>query len=185
MPLILKTRPSGKDEWCPKYVDTNFSLMPYGKQNIALVAADVEDAVDTAISANADVRRLPDDLDQQLGAATAAVQAALESRNLPAGWVLSTMTYRQVLKVLIGCMQFLRRFAGVTQIATPFIGGAVTLNTQFNQLSALNRQRLLTVAATFNLNTSGLGGTNTLRQILKNVADQLNWPEVKLGGITI
>jgi hypothetical protein len=64
-------------------------------------------------------------------------------------------------------------------------GGAVTLDTRFNQLPQSVRTDLQDMAASFNFDTGSLSGTSTVRAILKALADQ--WPNlsVPFGPLTL
>lgn len=164
-------------EWC---------MSDYGFQPVALVAADVDDPTDAALAANADVTKIPDNLDQQLGpGAVTAVQNALENRNLPAGWVAQALTYRQVLRTIYGFFAFLQRFSVISGNTNPVIGGSVTLETQFNQLPASARQSLRDTASSFGLDISGLSVTSPIRSILKSFADQWGQRSFSIGGIQV
>lgn len=186
---IVGTGNGLKDGNRPKYFDgRKYQALFFGQQRIALVAADVSDEMDTALQSNTDVVRLPDNLDQQIGAALATVQSRLESRNIPADWITGTTTYRTVLKTVIGIFTFMNRFPIITGDLSTFIdNNKVTLNTTWSQLPLLAQQRLAAVAKSMNLDTSSVTGATTLRQLLKGVSDQ--WLAkvggIKLGAITI
>lgn len=158
----------------------------FGFQGDCLCAADVSNADDTAIAAEADVLKVPDNLDATLGAgAVATVQAALEAREIPSQWVTGAFTYRRLIRIINAMFAFVTRFAAVNSFIQPLLSGLVTLDTTFASLSAANRQRLLDTAASFSFNTDGFTGASTMRQILKGVADQWGEREFQLGGITI
>jgi hypothetical protein len=188
LPMVTKAFPPLGNSRVPKYITDGpyaaYAISDYGFQGWCLCAADISDATQTALLLNADVTKIPDNLDQQIGAALATVQAVLEGANIPAGWVTIGMTYRTMLWIILADFKFMQRFLGVTQVLNAFLSGAVTLDTTFGSLSALNRQRLLDTAASLKLDTAGFTGASTLRQILKGVADQMAGPVV-LGGITI
>jgi len=174
----------------PKYVaalsGVDWAAMDYGFQPVMLVAANVDDATDTTATNQADVQRLPDNLDQQIGAAALSiVQNALETRNLPAGWVTNTMTYRELLRTLGGFFAFLQRYSVVANTTGLVIGGTVNLNTQFNQLPQAVRTNLQDTATSLGLSSAGITGTSTIRVILKNIADQWGQKPIIVGAITI
>lgn len=175
---------SDADPRTPKYATGSgfpWAAMDFGMQPIFLVAADVDAATDTTVSAQADVIRVPDNLDATLGGQLATVQTGLENRNIPAGWLTSGTTYRTALRTVTNMFRFLQRFPAVTQITAPLLDGSVNLDLQFNNLSATNQQRLIDTADSFGFDTSGLSGTTTLRTILKNVADQFVSVGFQLG----
>lgn len=153
--------------------------MDMGDEPVCIVVADVG-SDHAAFAAETDVLALPSDLDQQVGAQLATVQNALESRNIPAGWVQGTHTYRQVIRVVAQAFQFMQRL----QVVRPgrlFTGGA-TLDTRFNQLPVAVRNALVAAATDLGYDTSTLSGTSTLRNILKTMADQWRQIELFIGG---
>lgn len=161
------------------------AMAPYGFQDVGFAAADVDNATDTSLQTNADLDKIPDNLDNTLGAQTATVQARLELKNLPSDWVTSGMTYRFVVRKVLNLMQFCTRYAFVNNTVEKLMSGSVDLDTQFQDLPLAIRQRLLGAAESFNFDTSGLSGTSTIRQILKNIADQYGDNSYRIGGIVI
>lgn len=169
----------------PKYL-IHYSMIDYGFQPVALAASDVDEATDAALQINADVHRLPDDLDQPIGpVALAIVQDALETRNLPAQWVTNDVTYRVLLRTLFGFFSFVQRYAAVSNTTALLLGGAVNLNTRINQLPASVRQNLQVTATDLGLSSTGISGATTIRQVLKNLADQWGQRPYSVGGISI
>src|SRR3990167_9302367 len=101
----------------PKYtadLGPEWSMMDYGLVPWCIVAAERDDAVHAALTANADVRAVPVDLDSTVGAALSATQTALETARIPAGWVTAGMTWRQVLRPVMGLFQLAQRYHGAT-----------------------------------------------------------------------
>jgi hypothetical protein len=163
-----------------------WGAMDYGFQPIMLVAADVDSATDATATAQPDVTRIPDNLDQLLGAgAVSAVQTALENRNIPAGWVTAALSYRTVIRTIWGFFAFLQRYSVVSGNTNPILAASINLDTQFNQLSATAQTNLQNTATSLGLSAAGLTGTSTLRQILKNISDQWGQRAFTVGGITI
>ena len=75
--------------------------MDYGLEPVFLVAAkDVPPSVDSSITANADVTVVPD-LSTTVAGRLAATQTALESLNIPSGWITSAMTFGTVVRVVM------------------------------------------------------------------------------------
>jgi hypothetical protein len=179
--------------WSPKYVGPNgglgagndillFSAMDYGVEDLFLVKADLTAAQRTALSAQADVLVVPTNLDANVSAlAVNRIQTQLEAANLPAEWVTTSLTYRQVLRVVRKIIMFRQRLRG--DFGEALFGGGVTLDTRWNQLSAGVQQRLRDAAASFNLDTSSITNNSTMRQILRVVASQL--PDAEFGGVAL
>jgi hypothetical protein len=90
----------------------------------------------------------------------AQVQNALEAFNLPAGWVTTTMTFRQVLRI---------------------VGAAC----QFMQLPAAARTRVTNVYNSFGYSTTILSTNYTLRALIKNAADQYKDLTIFFGEIEL
>lgn len=185
MPMITAdlTMPSGRVEVgarVPKHraailavPGASFRAMDYGAEPVFLVyATDIDQATHDTIAADATCAVFPADLTNTIGANLATVQSKLDVFNIPNQWITSGMTYRQLLRAIIILFQFAQRLHGMG--AARLFTGGVTLATPFNQLPAAMRTALQSMALSFNMNTTGMSGTTTLRIILKNLHDQ--WP---------
>lgn len=160
------------------------SWMDFGLEPVMLVGADVTNDQHLSISANIDVVSIPANIDATISAlALTQVQNALEGMNIPANWVTTAMTYRFVLRVVVGMFQFAQRYQGLG--GGRLFGTGISLGTQFNQLPAAVRSRLIETAESFGYDTSSLSGNSTIRQILKFLGDQWGSKSIVLGGITI
>ena len=157
----------------PKYADTDLAghawgAMDYGNEPWMLVAT----ATNAALAAEADVLTIPLNIDQNLtaGAVTTA-QTFLENMALPADWITTAMTYRQVLRRVCQFFMLWQRCQGLgfNQLFT----GGVTLSTTFGSLPANVKTILQNAAVSMNLDTSSITGASTLRQIIKVVGPQI------------
>lgn len=191
MAVNVYLMPAGTDDIggrAPKYFTTisptPMVAMDYGDEPVFLVAVkDVPPAVHTALAGFSDVTVVPD-LQQNVGAQLATVQARLDSFNIPSQWVTSGMSYGSVCR-------YVAIFFLITQVLTQrlnrprLFGGSVTLGTTWNQLPQGVRTDLLDLAAALNFDTTGMSGSTTVRQILKALADQ--WPSVSIpmGGLVL
>jgi hypothetical protein len=156
------------------------TFMAFGNEGHFLVSADTDEATHATLAALPRVTQIPADLDQQLSAgAVNAVQNALEARNIPAHWVSTNLTYRQVLRVVMGIFQFAQVYYRLHSL-TLFRGG-VNLDTQASQIPLAERNRLQQAAQTAGLDVSGITGTTTVRQILRQLGEQWLDRPVKLG----
>lgn len=177
----------------PKYVRPNcqaapvapYSFIDYGFEGIGLVLADTTVDQDSAVTAQPDVFRIPDNLDQTLGGAATAIQTKLESWHLPGDWVTGATTYRTLIKVSIGVFLFVQRYISVSGNNLAIITGAVTLNTQFGSLSLKARQDLSTAAKQLKLDTSQVTGTTTVREMLKMIGNQAINKTWRIRGIVL
>lgn len=145
----------------------------YGSEGVFFLFAAVTAEQHTALSAQTDVLAVPANLDTTISAlALTTIQTKLEAANLPADWVTTSMTYRTVLRTLLKIAQIAQRYTGLFGTA-PMWPAGVTLDTRWNQLTQAQQSRLLQVAQSFNLDTTGVTNTMTLRQIYRALADQL------------
>jgi hypothetical protein len=157
--------------------------MDYGFENAFLVKADVTPSEHTTLSAQTDVLAVPADLDTLVsGAALPTVQSKLEALNLPASWVTTSHTYRQVMRTVRRVITFMQRYQGLFPADRVFAAG-ITLDTRLNQMTAAQRSRLQDVAVSLGLDTSGVTNTLTIRQALRVMADQL--PDIAMGSETL
>lgn len=136
-----------------------------------LVVADVTAAQHASIAANGDVAAFPANLQAQVGANLATVQAQLEALNLPGAWVQATHTYRQVLFGMATVIHIQQRYAGAT--SDYLLGAGITLNSTVGDLTVAQRNKLQAVAASFQIDTSSVTLSTTIRQVLRVFAQQL------------
>lgn len=186
--IVPKTGTGGMDDaYRPKYfsdlVGVSWNAMDYGLEPHFLVASELTTDQHNTLVANADVIAIPANLDAQVGANRDAVVDALETLNVPAGWVTKTMTYRKILKIVAAIMLFAQRLHGHAGLR--IFASGITLSTKFNQLPANVRTKLIETAQSMNFDTSSLSGTSTVRQILKAMADQWGLKDIKIGGIVL
>ena len=150
-----------------------YNCMDYGMENVCLLIADVTTAQHTILSAQTDVLSAPQNIDNNLTAgAVTTVKNFLELLNIPAGWVTTAHTYRDVLRLVGWLFQFMQRVHGIFQ--EKLFVAPNTLSTTYSQLSVGMQAALLQAAQSFAFNTTGLQASTTLRVILKNLADQFN-----------
>lgn len=185
MPMTLQG--PNLDQLKPQYVsllpaETSWGCIDYGSENQCLFYVETDAATNATLASQVGVDQLPVNIDAVLSAgAVTVVQAALESRNLPAQWVNTSLTFRQVLRTLAAILLFFERFVSIHG-PTRIFGGAVTLDSTFNSLPAGVRTDLIAAANSFGYNTSSLSGASTLRQLMKAIADQWNGP-IYLCGV--
>ncbi len=146
-------------------------MMDYGPENVMLVAATMNASRDAAVAANSDVDAIPVNIDQNLPAAqVTTVQNHLEAKSIPAHWVNTSLTWRQVLRTLSGLFQFLQRYGTIHGYAPSL--GSVSLDATYASLPASARMDLKSAALSMGYDISGVTPSSTLRQILKSMADQ-------------
>ncbi len=192
MPLyFMPTATNARGKVTPKYGDTFLSagfsvgMIDFRGEGHCLAHSACDAATDSAIVANADVHRLPDNLDVNLTAGqVTAVSNHLEANHIPADWVTTAFTWRQVLRLVVGLYQFIQRYKGLGGPG-PIFGGAVTLSTTFAGLPQGARNALTATANSFGYDTSALSGASTVRQILRAMAQQWGAAQLLINGIAL
>jgi hypothetical protein len=187
---VIGTACAGGADRCPKYLNGsggNWSCMDYGYQPSMICSADTDATQDAALVKQSDVTKIPDNLDSTVGAgALTTVQNALESRHIPGTWVTTATTYRTVIRAAIGAFTLFQRYISISgNTAATINGSTVTLNTVFSSLPSQVRTDLIATAINLELDTSGITGANTLRQILLGIGNQFLTRVSVIGGITI
>jgi hypothetical protein len=156
------------------------AYMAFGQEGTMLVCADADVTTHAMLALLPRVTQLPADLDQNLTAgAVTVVEAALEARNIPAHWVSTSLTYRQVLRGVAGIFQFAKIY--YRQHNLRLFRNGVNLDTRVNQIPQAERDRLSATAEAAGLDTSGITGTTTVRQILRLLGEQWLERPVPLG----
>ena len=176
------------DKYRPKYfsdMDTDNANMPYGREDVYLVCCpNITQEQHDSVKDMPDVITFPEDIDQNLTqSAVDTGKDALEYFYMPADWLTTSFTYREVLRIISGCFQFLQRYKGLGG-GQLFLSG-VNLNTRFNQLPIDIRNRLIETAQSFGYDYSSVSNQSTLRYILKYMADQWGEQPIILGGVSI
>ena len=180
LPLVL----DAKGNRIPAYVDNDLpgiagDMLDYGNEPWCLYTADVTGSQNTTLTAHADVSGLPANLGQTVGGALATVQAALANANIPENWITSGMTYRVMLQNLLKIFLIVQRIQGLTTVRIFDTG--ITLGTQLQNLSVGARNVLHDAVVSLGFDPSGLPGTTTLRQALKQCADGITLADYGLG----
>jgi hypothetical protein len=146
----------------------------YGSEAVYLIRTNLTADQRAALQSQPDAMVLPINLDNQVsGLALTTIQAKLEAVNLPAHWITTDMTYRQVVRGFRRVITFMQRWQGLHGETDRLFGGVVTLDTRLNQLTAQQRQKLSAVADSFGIDRSTVTNTMTIRQVLRLLADQL------------
>jgi len=198
---IVETPLNGIIYRCPKYIGMNAhgiqittaeagleelrpAMMDYGFQKVCIYIADVTPAQHSILSSKTDVLSAPVNIDNNLTAgAVNTVKDFLELIHIPAGWVTTFKTYRQVLRLIGWLFQFMQRLHGI--YPHKLFDGQATLNTTYGQLTPEWQATLLQCGQSFGFDTSGLTSNTTLRTILKFMADQFDDQPLNCGLITL
>lgn len=182
VPKMAETR-FGAPAFRPKYFPASFNRIPadvvlVGNQDVTWSACDAGESMivyspntaaqHTALSAQADCVAIPP-LDNVIGAgALASVKAQIEALNLPAQWVQVGMTYRTVLRVLIGLVQLINAMDGLGQ--RPTLTG--NLGRTIGSLTAAMQAALYSACAALRIDSSGILPATTVRAALFDFGQQ-------------
>lgn len=155
------------DPFVPKYIAALAVFWRWRElpRNWSIVYAETSPAQQTSIGANADAIVVPP-LDNQI--ALVATQNALEGLNVPAQWLTAGMTYRTVLRVLVGMANFAQTCDGMgLQLVL-----AGNLDKTLGQFSAQTRAILASAADTLGIDRTSISGTTTVRETLRIMGQQ-------------
>lgn len=161
----------------PKYAAelTGWRAMDYGREPVFLVYGDA--LAHDQLVANPDVVSPPADLSKKIGGSLSAAQNKLEQAGIPSDWLTTNMTWRTAIKGIALIFQLAQRYSGMNGER---LFSSLTLDTQLGDLSAENRKKLQDVADWFEVDTSSLTATSTVRDLLREMAAQ-NWRAIRLG----
>lgn len=149
-----------------------------------IVAVDGTTAEHNLLAAQTDVLQIPP-LDNAIPNNTARnkVRSVLEGFNLPGTWVNTGMTYRTVLRVTLGTIQFLSRLT--FRLQRKIFDGSVTLDMTVSQIPLAARNQLQNAAGDLGLDYSSVTGTTTVREMLRLMGVQFSNTQFEIRGITI
>lgn len=149
-----------------------WSMKDYGAVNTAIVAANVTAAQHAILAAQPGVISIPANLDEQVGTTRlAATQAAVESLQIPGDWIQATHTYRQIARYVTGLFLYGQRVTAISG-GQPILRLEDNLDTQFKNLPLNIRTAMIQAANELQYDTSDILATNTLRVVLRKLADE-------------
>lgn len=162
----------------PKYIPdvsptVDWTAMDFGAAPVFLVEASLSPAQEAVLNPNADFFTVPA-LDALLTTGqVSAVSTRLEALGVPAGWVTTALTWRQVLRTVASVFQLCQR-ANVTIVQA-------NLDLRMNQIPVATRTALQDAAVSLGFSLAGITGSTLVRTALKMIADQ--WGQtLHLGG---
>lgn len=161
--------------YIPKYMNLIAPGKPasqkgFGEELVCLLIAEVTDAEHAAITANADVRAMPQDLDSQVTAGNrTAIVNALESMNVPAHWIANGQTFRLVLRRLVGMFDLNCNVQG-----RGFRFLQTALDNPVSSLPQSVRNAMQASANALNLSTGGITGATLVRDALAAIGAQFD-----------
>lgn len=167
-PKYFRDRRSDTD---PTLIDAPYTIIPYGLIDACLVVADVTTTQHADLVANLDVAAAPQNIDQTISvSALPQVRAVLEVLCIPAGWVTTSHTYRQILRMAGGLFQFSERHHALHN--EQLIDSQDQLDLQWNEIPLARRGRIRETANSLGYGYDWVTGTTTVRQMLKVLGDQ-------------
>lgn len=150
----------------------NWSMKDYGLIDRAVLAVDATNAQHTTLNGKPGAIQFPANLDATPTAQQrTTVKDALESQNIPSGWVGAGDTWRSILRGVTGIFLSMQRVTGI--VGTDPAEWGVTLDTTFDAFPA-EVQDAFTLAAQ-ELGAASIPASATLRAILRTMADR--WEE--------
>lgn len=153
-----------------------WSMKDYGAVNTGIVAANVTAAQHAILAAQPGVISIPANLDEQVGAArVVATRAAVESLQIPGDWIQDTHTYRQIARYVTGLFLYAQRVTAISG-GQPILRLEDNLDVQFRNLPLNIRTAMIQAAAELQYDTSDILATNTLRVVLRKLADEWRDP---------
>lgn len=123
-------------------VYTSWSAKDYGLTDVSIVAVDVTPAQHAALAAQSDVIAVPDPIDSAVGAGRlTATRTAVESLNIPGGWIRATDTYRTVLRTITGMALYMQAIS-YRALQNPFTNG-LRLELTYAELPLVWRESIM------------------------------------------
>jgi hypothetical protein len=166
----------------PTGIDARWSMVDYGLMPTALLVGDVTAAQHTQAATQPDIVVIPENIDNAIGSiALPIVVSELEALHIPANWVTTTHTYREVMRRMAHLFQLAQRYHGRT--AKKLIESGFNLNTFVSTLPINVRTSLNEAAQSLGWDTSMILGSWTLRQALLYLADQWGSTPVLFGNL--
>lgn len=150
---------------------SDIHCMPYGRQGVCLVSANVTTAEHNSLVAHDDVAAVPANLDATIGGALATVVAALEPMHFPCEWVTAQTTWRTLVRAVARLIALAQRVDGVTN-GGRLLPVGITLDSTIGDLSAAQRDFMKTAIESFGGTFAGITLSMTIRTGLEYLAAQ-------------
>jgi len=171
--VVTSHGPSKDAKYKSQFQSLSYTMFNYGDEPQCIVGiVDPSPALDTSLTSNADVFKPPDNLDLTVSSTATrnAIRTHLEQDELPGTWVQTSTAYREIARVVVACCQFAQRYQGLD--IGPWFQGTVHVSSNFSTLTAQQQQGIHDTAASFGFDQTAIVGTATIRDVLKNMADQ-------------
>ena len=160
-----------------------WSLQQYGFEDLCLIAADIQQSDHDDLVLNADVFAFPDTLDTNIGnEAATALDALLESFNVPADWTNPSVSSRESIRAITNMFFFNQRMSGLLGNLSIFENN--DLNAKFLSLPQNIRGAFLLASSELNISVN-FDIDPTLRQIFRQAETDFQALPVTYLGISI
>lgn len=180
----------------PKYLPHRFNAPIAGLENVSwawetylledfgLIIADVTSPQDNLLRNQADVLAVPP-LDNSINnnSVRDTVRNYLEAASIPGSWINTGMSYRAILRIVLGLFYFHNRL--VVRVQRRFWDGTITLDTTVGQLTLEAIQQARNTADDLGLDYSAVTSATTIRQLLLGVGQQFSNRSLKISGAGI
>lgn len=168
------------------YKGLGWSNVTYGNSMVGLVAVDNPSAEDhDRLTRHGDVFAFPADLDTRPSPAEAkALDSYLDNIIAPADWVTPEMSYREILRVILGMFFYAQRYAGVSGFKDLF-GDGVGMDTKVMDLPDKARLDMITAAKSLWLDDDHIAGDSTMREALLSLASEMASEPVTVAGVVV
>ncbi len=170
-------------------VNAPYSFKDFGFTDTCIVVSDVTTEQHAELIGYSDVLAAPANIDNAIPNNTVRdnVRSQLEGLNVPAGWVQTGMSYREVLRPITHLFLFAQRYHALTAekygTGRKLVEQGYTLDTIISDIPVEVRQDLQDAADSLGYDYSSVQASDTYRVGLKKLADQWGETPVLFGTL--
>jgi hypothetical protein len=190
--IVVGTNRFGQPHKAPKYIhdDPNvigYSAVRYSRVSEAIVAVEADQTTLNALAGESDVFRMADDstIDNTINNGQRnSIRNFLEARDIPAQWVNTGDTRREIIRGLAGIFLFAQRVEGRTGegLKESFQQAGISLDSTWSSLPQSAKDILTETADSFGWTNPGFTGSTTIREILIFMSQQFEGTPISIGG---
>jgi hypothetical protein len=177
---ILPVIWTGEKQRAPKYLKSRYnpdglpcrwSAKYYGLVDACLVACELTQDQHEQLAVEPDVAAAPEDIDQTISpVALPQAVAVLEALRIPAQWVTTSHTYRELLRMVAHLFMFAQRYHGMWHEG--LIDSPAQLDLRWNEIPKERQDRITATADNQGYTYADVKPTWLVRRILKYLGDQ-------------
>src|SRR3989344_5337958 len=158
-----------------------FAWTTYLLEDVGILITDVTNEQHSLLFAQPDVLPI-DNLDDEIpdDITPDVTRDFLESFNIPADWLQSGMTYRRMLRKILGIFYYHNRLVCLKQ--GRLFSSEFNLKTRVNQIPANWREHVLTAAEDLQMSTNHINPSAKIRDLLNNAGEQFSQVEHQIAG---